>query len=118
PRSSVIISDEALSPETGNGTEFVVLMSGEPQGGIKMRRGGDATASRYQRSSTRLSYGRASVARRARAPVTSPDARAPFTSPEAPAPFASPGARAPFTSPEARGPFARPFPSGDPLSFR
>ena len=32
PRSSLIISDEALSPETGDGTEFVVLISGEPQG--------------------------------------------------------------------------------------
>ncbi|MCL2429966.1 MAG: hypothetical protein FWD12_12125, partial [Alphaproteobacteria bacterium] len=38
PRSSLIISDEALSPETGKGTEFIVLMSGEPQGGIKFRR--------------------------------------------------------------------------------
>jgi hypothetical protein len=37
PRSSLIISDEALSPETGDGTEFVVLMSGEPQGGLKHR---------------------------------------------------------------------------------
>ena len=35
PRSSLIISDEGLSSETGNGTEFVVLLSGEPQGGIK-----------------------------------------------------------------------------------
>jgi hypothetical protein len=39
PRSSVIITDEAPSSETGNGTDFVVLMSGEPQGGIKFRRG-------------------------------------------------------------------------------
>jgi hypothetical protein len=38
PRSSVIVSDEALSPETGKGTEFVVVMSNEPQGGIKFRR--------------------------------------------------------------------------------
>jgi L,D-transpeptidase catalytic domain len=38
PRSSLIISDEALSSETGKGTEFVVLMSGEPQGGISTRR--------------------------------------------------------------------------------
>ncbi len=38
PRSSVIISDEALSPETGKGTEFIVVMSDEPQGGIKFRR--------------------------------------------------------------------------------
>jgi hypothetical protein len=38
PGSSLIISDEALSSETGKGTEFVVIMSDEPQGGIKMRR--------------------------------------------------------------------------------
>jgi hypothetical protein len=37
PRSSVIVSDETLSPETGKGTEFVVVMSDEPQGGIKHR---------------------------------------------------------------------------------
>jgi hypothetical protein len=37
PRSSVIVSDEALSPETGKGTEFVVVMNDEPQGGIKTR---------------------------------------------------------------------------------
>ena len=40
PRSSLIISDEPLSSETGQGTEFVVLLSGEPQGGIKNRRRG------------------------------------------------------------------------------
>src|SRR5260370_41592296 len=28
PRSSLIISDEELSPETGKGTDFVVLLSG------------------------------------------------------------------------------------------
>jgi hypothetical protein len=38
PRTSLIISDEELSSETGRGTEFVILMSGEPQGGIKHRR--------------------------------------------------------------------------------
>jgi len=38
PRSSLIISDEPLSSETGQGTGFVVLLSGEPQGGIKNRR--------------------------------------------------------------------------------
>jgi len=38
PRSALIISDEALSSETGNGTEFVVSLSGEPQGGLKRRR--------------------------------------------------------------------------------
>jgi hypothetical protein len=38
PRSSLIITDEGLSSETGKGTDFVVLLSGEPQGGIKIRR--------------------------------------------------------------------------------
>lgn len=37
PRSSLIVTDEALSSETGKGTDFVVLLSGEPQGGIKFR---------------------------------------------------------------------------------
>jgi hypothetical protein len=56
PRSSLIISDEALSSETGNGTEFVVLMSGEPQGGIKFRRRSLETAARYERPRDRLQY--------------------------------------------------------------
>jgi hypothetical protein len=47
PRSSLIISDEALSSETGKGTDFVVLMSGEPQGGIKTRRRSPNTVFRY-----------------------------------------------------------------------
>jgi hypothetical protein len=38
PRTSLIVTDEGLSSETGKGTDFVVLLSGEPQGGIKMRR--------------------------------------------------------------------------------
>jgi hypothetical protein len=38
PRSSIIISDEGLSSETGRHTDFVVLLSGEPQGGIANRR--------------------------------------------------------------------------------
>ena len=38
PRSSLIISDEALSAETGKETEFVMTLSGEPQGGLKQRR--------------------------------------------------------------------------------
>ncbi len=38
PRSSLIVTDEPPSSETGNGTEFVVLLSGEAQGGIKRRR--------------------------------------------------------------------------------
>jgi lipoprotein-anchoring transpeptidase ErfK/SrfK len=37
PRSSLIISDEPVSRETSKGTDFIILMSGEPQGGIKMR---------------------------------------------------------------------------------
>lgn len=37
PGSSLIISDEAASKETGKSTDFVVLISGEPQGGIKKR---------------------------------------------------------------------------------
>jgi hypothetical protein len=53
PRSSLIISDEALSSETGHGTEFVVIMSGEPQGGIKFRHRGAETV-RYERPRDRL----------------------------------------------------------------
>jgi L,D-transpeptidase catalytic domain len=50
PRSSLIISDEALSPETGNGTEFVVILSDEPQGGLKHRRREPQMYVRYDRS--------------------------------------------------------------------
>jgi L,D-transpeptidase-like protein len=38
PGSSLIVSDEGAHIETGKDTDFVVLMSGEPQGGIKARR--------------------------------------------------------------------------------
>jgi L,D-transpeptidase catalytic domain len=38
PRSSLIITDEAPSSETGKGTDFVVILSGQPQGGLKIRR--------------------------------------------------------------------------------
>jgi hypothetical protein len=51
----MIISDEGLSSETGKDTEFVVLMSGEPQGGIKFRRHGTETV-RYERSRDRLPW--------------------------------------------------------------
>lgn len=37
PGSSLIISDEAPSIETGKDTDFVVVMSNEPQGALKMR---------------------------------------------------------------------------------
>ncbi|WP_161850031.1 L,D-transpeptidase family protein [Bradyrhizobium sp. CCBAU 051011] len=47
PRSSLIVTDEALSSETGKGTEFVVLLSGEPQGGIKKRRRSPGNDFRY-----------------------------------------------------------------------
>jgi len=56
PRSSLIISDEPLSSETGKDTEFVVLMSSEPQGGIKSRRRGPETKVRYERPRDRLPF--------------------------------------------------------------
>jgi hypothetical protein len=62
PRSSLIITDEALSSETGNGTDFVVLMSDEPQGGIKIRRPGPAAEFRYARQRDRLPYWRSPFA--------------------------------------------------------
>ncbi len=37
PGSSLIVSDEEMSRETSKGTDFVVVMSGEPQGGIRRR---------------------------------------------------------------------------------
>ena len=57
PRSSLIISDEALSPETGKGTEFVAVLSSEPQGGLAMRRR-PPTEFRYARQRERQFYGR------------------------------------------------------------
>jgi hypothetical protein len=44
PRSSLIISDEPLSAETGKDTEFVVILSGEPQGSMKVRKRGPTAA--------------------------------------------------------------------------
>jgi hypothetical protein len=64
PRASLIITDEALSSETGNGTDFVVLLSGEPQGGIKIRRRAPAPEFGYARPRDRLPYGRAPFAGR------------------------------------------------------
>jgi hypothetical protein len=60
PRSSLIISDEEPSSETGKGTDFVVLLSGEPQGGIAIRRGSPATQAwyRYERPRFRLPFWR------------------------------------------------------------
>jgi len=48
PRSSLIITDETLSSETGKGTDFVVLLSGEPQGGIKARRPGPGPETEFR----------------------------------------------------------------------
>jgi hypothetical protein len=56
PRFSLIISDEELSSETGKGTDFVVLLSGEPQGGIAVRRGRSPSEVWYQRPRYRLPY--------------------------------------------------------------
>jgi hypothetical protein len=58
PRSSLIISDEALSPETGKGTEFVAVLSNEPQGGLAIRRR-SAPKFRYERQRERPIYWRA-----------------------------------------------------------
>jgi hypothetical protein len=38
PRSSLIISDEEMSADTAKDTEFVVVLTGEPQNSIKSRR--------------------------------------------------------------------------------
>jgi hypothetical protein len=58
PRSSLIVTDEALSSETGKGTDFVVLLSGEPQGGITSRRRSPGTEFPYARPRDRLFYWR------------------------------------------------------------
>jgi L,D-transpeptidase catalytic domain len=57
PRSSLIVTDEGMSSETGKGTDFVVLLSGEPQGGIKSRRRSPGTEF-YARPRDRFFYWR------------------------------------------------------------
>jgi L,D-transpeptidase-like protein len=57
PGSALIVSDEALSRETGPATEFIVVMSGEPQGGIKIRRREPESRNRYERFMRRGPYG-------------------------------------------------------------
>src|SRR5579871_1947983 len=47
PRSSLIVTDEAPSSETSKGTDFVVLLSDQPQGGIKFRRRGSSPEVSY-----------------------------------------------------------------------
>ena len=46
--SSLIVSDEEMSKETGQATDFIVLISGEPQGGLKKRRRQGPTADVYR----------------------------------------------------------------------
>jgi hypothetical protein len=60
PGSSLIVSDEETSGETGKDTDFIVYMSGEPQGGGAFRSiptteadAGDRKRSRGQRASAR-----------------------------------------------------------------
>ena len=48
PQSSLIISDEGPSSETSRGTEFVIIMSGEPQGGLTNRRHRPEIGVRYE----------------------------------------------------------------------
>jgi len=38
PRSSIVVSDEPLSRETNYRTEFVAVLSGQPQGGFVTRK--------------------------------------------------------------------------------
>jgi L,D-transpeptidase-like protein len=51
PGASLIVSDEPPSRETGPATEFIVVMSTEPQGGLKIRRRPPSleARNRYQR---------------------------------------------------------------------
>jgi hypothetical protein len=60
PRSSLIITDEAPSVETGKGTDFIVILSDQPQGGIKIRRRepGPQAEFRYQPPGDRARYWR------------------------------------------------------------
>ena len=57
PGTALIISDEALHKETSTGTDFIVLMSGEPQGGIKIRRRAPNTGYGSERLYRRSPYG-------------------------------------------------------------
>jgi L,D-transpeptidase catalytic domain len=64
PRSSLIITDEAPSSETGKGTDFVVVLSGELQGGIKIRQRspGPEAGFRYDLPRNQMRYWRSPVA--------------------------------------------------------
>ena len=58
PRSSLIVSDEGLSAETGNGTDFIVILSGEPQGSLAIRRRRPPIEARYDVPRGRVPYWR------------------------------------------------------------
>jgi hypothetical protein len=63
PNRTIGIQDRRRGVElTGNGTDFVVLLSGEPQGGIKIRQRGPAIEFPYARPRDRLPYWRSPVA--------------------------------------------------------
>ena len=62
PGFSLIISDEALSSETGKGTDFVVVLSGEPQGSLRIRRPSPTTEVRNERPRDRLPFRRSPLA--------------------------------------------------------
>jgi L,D-transpeptidase catalytic domain len=51
PESSLIVSDEGPSRETGKDTDFVVVMSQEPQGALKIRQREPAPMDPFDRSS-------------------------------------------------------------------
>jgi hypothetical protein len=53
PRSSLIISDEGLSRETGKGTDFIAVLSDQPQGGLAMRHHPSPAEPRYARARER-----------------------------------------------------------------
>ena len=57
PGSALIVSDEPLSKETGKGTDIVVVMSGEPQGSLKIRRRPQPWGGDYDRPYGRSPYG-------------------------------------------------------------
>jgi L,D-transpeptidase catalytic domain len=48
PGSSLIVSDEEISRETGSGTDFIIVMSTDPQGGIAIRRRNDPVADGFR----------------------------------------------------------------------
>jgi len=58
PGSSIIVSDEQLSSETGAGTDFIVVMSNEPQGGLKSRKSEVAAARRKRAADVDKRYDR------------------------------------------------------------